>query len=300
MLNARLVDVLDDIRPPDGRLGDPNFREITVRHVLQHSSGIPNRIRVKGNPRRRPEEQEEGEDEDDSADGDSNERGIELLRTAMAGQLDFAPGSRRSYSNSAFVIARLVIERASGKAYEPFVIDHILRPMGIMRAIMEKAEAAAEETCRYVLGVEGRRPAVRNVANWLFTSSDMVRFLTAVAGTRGQPFLKRPTFRAMVAPPSPPIKPGRGGSHVGLGWDGVVNTPQGPGFSKNGGKPGVSGWAQHRPDGVSWAFMINTNRLGAKQANNEKHPNAARVIRQRVNHELDGQKSWPDVDMFRA
>jgi CubicO group peptidase (beta-lactamase class C family) len=169
-LRARLIDVLDDIRPPGGRFGDPNFREITVRHLLQHTSGIPNRVKVKGNRRRKPGEDED-EEEEDSGDGNSSEGAIQLLRTAMAGPLDFAPGSEHSYSNSAFVVARLVIERASGKSYVPFVTEHILS-------------------------------------------------------------------------------------------------------------------------------MINTNSMGAKRATGDEGPNPAGVIRRRVNRELDGQKAWPEVDMF--
>ena len=45
-LDARLVDVLADIRPPGGRFADPNFERITLRQVLYHGSGIPNRVHV--------------------------------------------------------------------------------------------------------------------------------------------------------------------------------------------------------------------------------------------------------------
>jgi N-acyl-D-amino-acid deacylase len=289
-LNARLVRVLDDIHPPGGGFADPDFGEITVHHILYHASGIPDRVKIPGKKRRRP-----GDEDADEDDTETTDRPAAMLRAAMSGPLDFPPGSDHHYSNSAFMIVQLVVERASGQSFVPFVTNEVLRPMGITHALMEKLEPVPDETARYVIGPKGRHAAVRGSVNWLFTPTDMVRFLTSVAGTRGQPFLSPRMYQAMVAVPRPPVLPGPGGKHVGLGWDAVVNTPRGAGFSKNGGKAGVSAWAEHRPDGVSWAFMLNTNgdnKFGGRNPANE-------IIRL-VNQGLDRQSEWPAVNLFET
>jgi CubicO group peptidase (beta-lactamase class C family) len=290
-LDARLVDVVPDIRPEGGRFADPRFEQITVRHVLYHASGIPNRVRARSGPKAEPVDP----GEDGGEDEESSREAALQLREAMGGPLDFAPGSTHRYSNSGYLIARLVVERGSGQDYVRFVEQHVFRPMGITRAVMERLEPTAGETGRYVIGPRGRMPAPRKASNWLFTPTEMVLFLTAMAGSRGRPFLSRPSYRAMVAPPPPPIETKPGRPHVGLGWDAVVNTPRGAGFSKDGGKPGVSAWVQHRPDGVSWAFMINTTR-----ANKVEGPNPAAEIRRLVNDALDHQATWPAHDLFRT
>ena len=45
--------------------------------------------------------------------------------------LDFSPGERWRYSNSAYVVLGIVIENISGLSYEQFVRDSIFRPLGM-------------------------------------------------------------------------------------------------------------------------------------------------------------------------
>jgi len=51
---------------------------------------------------------------------------------------------------------------------------------------------------------------------------DLVRFMTALDGTRGKPLLNEKMHEAMLAPP-PPLKPRPNGTWPGLGWDSVVS-----------------------------------------------------------------------------
>lgn len=45
--------------------------------------------------------------------------------------LDFAPGERWSYTNTAYPLLGMVIERVSGKSYEAFVTERIFKPLGL-------------------------------------------------------------------------------------------------------------------------------------------------------------------------
>ncbi len=96
-----------------------------------------------------------------------------------------------------------------------------------------------------------------------------MKFISAVAGSGGKPFLSRKLTREMLAAPAPPWKGGGKGRHPGLGWDSVGHFPAGVRFSKNGGKPGVSTWLEHLEFGVDWALLLNTSPLPERSAREE-------------------------------
>ena len=92
-------------------LSDPRKREITVRQLLNHTSGIC------------PE-----------ATGARNDGTWEYVlghsgdeRTA---RLAFAPGSACGYSTHAFAHAALVCETVTGQPYDQFAIENLFRPIG--------------------------------------------------------------------------------------------------------------------------------------------------------------------------
>jgi CubicO group peptidase (beta-lactamase class C family) len=285
-LEARLVELFADLQPLEGkRPADPRFREITIHQMLYHGSGIVRDIRK---PRHDPKDQDDDED--------SNDDIVAVYRTALSRPLQFAPGSDHRYSNAAFVILQMVVARASGQPYEAFVRQHILRPVGITRMVMETDAYIPDETRRYTLGPRGLQPVVGHKAsNWLATPTDLMRFLTAVDGSRGRPILSPRLKTLMLAVPPPPIKPNAQGRHVGLGWDAVQRTPEGVRYSKNGGKAGVRAWLEHLPGGIDWAFQFNTG----EQANPDaKTPAALTEAARRIAEAAESVKRWPDIDLF--
>ena len=91
------------------------WRNITIHHLLTHTSGIPS-----------------------FTDFPDNER-FERLPTAVAANvqrfrdkpLDFEPGTQMRYSNSGYVLLGCIIEKVSGKSYEEFVTEKIFQPLGM-------------------------------------------------------------------------------------------------------------------------------------------------------------------------
>jgi CubicO group peptidase (beta-lactamase class C family) len=174
----------------------------------------------------------------------------------------FDPGTEHKYSNAGFTILQLIIERVTGEKYEPFIHQHVLRPMRITRMHLERPGGyGPDETRRYEPG--GRRPAPRRAANWLAPSGALARFAAAVAGSGGRPTFLNPRTMALMLEYPPSLRAaGREKErpvHVGLGWDNVQTFPDGTyRFSKNGGKPGVQAWLEHLETGIDWALMFNT------------------------------------------
>ena len=256
-LNARLVDVLSDLKPLPGKgIVDPRFKEITVHDLLYHAGGFPGHFKAKGN--------ELDQEDEEEADAQASA----TYRALMSRPLEFAPGTRSKYSNVGFVMLQLVIDRAAGQGYESYARQNILEPMGITRMHMEKpGDYEPNETRRYKPG--GRQLARRLVANWLASSGDLVRFVSNVAGSNGKTFLSRKMTTTMLAPPPPPVGIRPNGDHVGLGWDAVHPYPRGNRFSKNGGKPGVQAWLEHMESGIDWAFLYNTSPPEGKSSRRE-------------------------------
>jgi CubicO group peptidase (beta-lactamase class C family) len=116
-----LVDINREVRAylPDFPLHHPSGREVTVRHLLSHSSGIANPIPVSW--------VHLAEDPTVNLD-DFTKR---LL--ARYHRLTFEPGSRYAYSNLGYLVLGQVIERISGQSYTDYIQQHILEVLDMHR-----------------------------------------------------------------------------------------------------------------------------------------------------------------------
>ncbi|MFH8370601.1 serine hydrolase domain-containing protein [Streptomyces sp. NPDC018031] len=95
---------------------------ITVRQLLQHTSGIPDML---------PEIPALN-----SADGYRSERfrtytPEELVRLAQQRSPDFSPGADWSYSNTNYVLAAMIIHEVTGRSWADEVDKRIIRPLGL-------------------------------------------------------------------------------------------------------------------------------------------------------------------------
>ncbi|MDC6390720.1 serine hydrolase [Maribacter sp. PR1] len=90
--------------------------KITTHHLLTHSSGIPNYTSFPGFF------------EEESRNPYTPE---EFVKKFQDKELDFAPGSQYSYSNSGYFLLGVLIEKLSGKSYEEMLHDNILTPLGM-------------------------------------------------------------------------------------------------------------------------------------------------------------------------
>jgi D-alanyl-D-alanine carboxypeptidase len=87
-------------------------RKVTLRHLLEHNSGITanifeNLLSVRSNR--------------------------DYLPAATKGPLSFEPGTRQQYSNAGYVILGEIIERVSHEVYHEYIQRHVFAPAG-MRA----------------------------------------------------------------------------------------------------------------------------------------------------------------------
>ena len=111
-LDAKLVDVL-----PDYKVTDPRQRDISIRQVLLHTSGLPD---VDDYGWDKPQYDEQA-----------------LQQWALEESprdLLFDPGSAREYSNVGFEVLGFVIERVSGLSFADYVRKNIFEPLKMVQS----------------------------------------------------------------------------------------------------------------------------------------------------------------------
>jgi CubicO group peptidase (beta-lactamase class C family) len=106
------LDVQEPICPYIPECPD-SWQEITIHHLLNHTSGIPDLT--------------EFPDFDTfKARPSSPEQTIALFKNKT---LDFQPGKRWSYSNSGYILLGYIIEQVSSQSYEMFLQENIFDPL---------------------------------------------------------------------------------------------------------------------------------------------------------------------------
>jgi len=121
-LDSRLVDCL-----PYFEMRDPRYKEITLRQMLSHTSGMPDCDDYEwGNPY----------DVDDALE--------RYVRSLADLELLFDPGTDYSYSNIAFEVLGCVISRTSGMTFEEYIKHNIFSPLGMVHSTFLRREVPAE------------------------------------------------------------------------------------------------------------------------------------------------------------
>jgi D-alanyl-D-alanine carboxypeptidase len=98
----------------------PGWNEVTLKHLLQHTSGIKELTDTepfKGNQGRDWTPQE-------------------VVAGIAREPLDFEPGQKAKYSNTGFIILGLVIEKVTGIPYGDFLAAKITMPLGMAHTML--------------------------------------------------------------------------------------------------------------------------------------------------------------------
>jgi CubicO group peptidase (beta-lactamase class C family) len=89
--------------------------KVTIRHLLNHTSGIPNFTAFP----------------DFGKTKSIAQTPAEMVARFKDRPLEFAPGTRWNYTNSGYVLLGYLIERISGVSYEKFITDNIFTPLAM-------------------------------------------------------------------------------------------------------------------------------------------------------------------------
>ena len=124
---------------PEFRMADPRYRQITVRMLLNHSSGLMGSSLENGLLF----------DDPDPAATDT------LLERLATQTLKADPGAYSVYCNDGFTLAELVVEAVSGQDFMDYVREHILAPAGLEH-VYAPADAPDAELASIYTGTDPR------------------------------------------------------------------------------------------------------------------------------------------------
>jgi CubicO group peptidase (beta-lactamase class C family) len=99
------------------------WNQITVRHLLSHTSGIQNHVAVPGYLNRFKT----------NLSFETTPAREEILKEFFKLPSEFEPGETWAYDNTGYYLLGIVVEKASGKSYYQFLDERIFKPLG-MRA----------------------------------------------------------------------------------------------------------------------------------------------------------------------
>ena len=166
----------------------PGWNEITLRHLLQHTSGI--------------------KDVTDVEPFKSNQWKDWTPQEVVAGiarePLDFEPGQKAKYSNTGCIILGLVIEKITGISYGDFLAAKITKPLGMAHTTLGSNSALIPKRVSgyaYAGGLMNAEYASLRLpyasGGILSTPSDLIKLAKVF---RGEVLLNEKSIREMFGP----------------------------------------------------------------------------------------------------
>ena len=212
-------------------------KRLTLRHLLTHTSGLPDMLPDNDDMRKR------------------NAPLSEFVKGAMTVPLAFAPGSKVQYQSMGILLAAEIVERISKRPLRKFLHDELFKPLGMSRTALGMGNYKMSDVVRSQVDPtpESRHwdwnsPYWRDLgAPWggaHSTAADIAAFLRAFAKPSGKPVSKE-TARMMISNQAAGLKPG-----WGIGWS---VTPKPFGHS---GSTGTMSWADVEKDRI---FVLLTS-----------------------------------------
>ena len=199
----------------DFKMADSRYTKITVRMLLNHSSGLAGTSL--GNAF--------------LFDDDDQQATTDLLKRLSTQKLKADPGAFSAYCNDGFTLAELIVEAVSGKEFIDYVHAEILSPLGLkMTFAPQDSFSKSLLAPTYASAGDSRELPIESLgivgAGGLYaTASDLAAFGGALTGTS---LLSAKSTAAMSAPeydrgiwPDEPL----GLTSFGLGWDAVEFAP---------------------------------------------------------------------------
>lgn len=179
-----------------------SWKKITVRHLLTHTSGIPDYT---------------AKDVDFRKDYTEED----LLKILMKLPLEFQPGDKWNYSNSGYMLLGFLIHKASGKFYGDVLEERVFGPLGMTTAqVISESDIIPNRAAGYELK-DGKIKNQDWVSPSLNTTADGALYLTALdmshwaEGLNGNRLLKSESFKQMWTA----VKLNNGTSFpYGFGW----------------------------------------------------------------------------------
>lgn len=293
--------------PPSGKL--PVYDQITVRQLLQHTSGFPDGAAEVSLP---AIQRLAG-----AAFGVAVPSAEQMVRWQLGQPLASPPGQTYRYTNGGMIAASRVIEQASGKPYGRFIREEVLAPAGITRTRLagplRRDRLPGEVRYHVPVGTpmipspfpgEGMEDmpytinlaAAEGAGGWASSVVDLVRLLSRLNPSRPDSVLSATAFEEMIRRPPPPV------SQSGNTWYGIgINVEdQGGGnlvLRHLGNMPGTNALVL-RLQGIDLTIAALFNMRGPGEDSELAATDAGRLLATAVSNYVRTGRPWPTQDLF--
>jgi CubicO group peptidase (beta-lactamase class C family) len=209
----RYEDLLTDLFPDFPEYG----RAITIRNLLNHTSGMPDYEELMPAAGRSvPVE-----------DVQIQDAGVlDLLKRQKAGW--FGPGSRWRYSNSSYILLGLIVEKVSGRSFPSFLQKRIFTPLNMintlayvpgMNKVPNRAFGYGKENGRWIVTDQSPTSATLGDGGIYSSLADLLQWDEAL---RRHSLLSeaemRPALTPVRVPSKGPTGPDGAPAEYGFGW----------------------------------------------------------------------------------
>lgn len=239
---------------------DKNYHKITIEHLLRHQGGFYRDPLFSSNDVRNQLQLDHPPVKED------------FYRLVLKHKLRFMPGEWEKYSNFGYLLLSEIIEKVSGKPYEEFIREEVLKPAGCydMHIGGSYYRDRRENEVRYYThegdgkfveeyngsGVMVERcyggnniPLLSGAGAWCGSPAEIARL---VASIDGRPEVEDIISADAVAQMTEYFDK----DTYSLGWNDT--TPE-KGWSRTGTLAGTSALVKYFPDGECWIMITNTS-----------------------------------------
>jgi N-acyl-D-amino-acid deacylase len=256
-------------RPAETTL-DERWKQITIRHLLQHTAGWDRNQSF--DPMFRPTQIAA------ELKAPSPASAWSVIRYMLGQPLDFSPGERYAYSNFGYCLLGRVIEQVTKQRYEAYLRQTILAPLGIRHMRIGDSRRSAPGEAHYYLPTEETTTSVFDPnekvswpyggfyleamdahGGWIASPSELIHF--AAAADSQNDLLRAETRRLAALRPEGAAGYDKEGKptdkYYGLGW---MMRPVSGGSANwwhTGSLPGTYTLMVRRHDGICYVAMFN-------------------------------------------
>ncbi|GAA3147960.1 serine hydrolase domain-containing protein [Planomonospora alba] len=241
----------------------PGGSRITVRQLLNHTSGLFDYLQTEGMPK---------DGGDVLRDGRRTYTPEQLVRTAVANPPYFAPGAGWMYSNTNYILAGMIIERATGNTYREEVARRILKPLGLRDTFLPGTSVRIPgphargyfprtvDPVGRLVDVTELNPSFAGAAGEMIsTTADVGRFFTALLGGK---LLAPEQLREMTTLVDISRQTGVPGLGYGLGLESVKLSCGVRSWGHGGSIPGYATYVGFTRDARRQAVLYATGMTG--------------------------------------
>ncbi|MEI7578153.1 MAG: serine hydrolase domain-containing protein [Armatimonadota bacterium] len=179
-------------------------------------------------------------------------------------KMDFAPGTKYNYNNTAYCLLGSIIERTTKKDYYAALDSYLLRPAGMRSTGSEKKFKVVESFD------EQGKPSVKLNMDWPYAAGALVSTLSDMAkwdvALRGE-LLFTAAEKQLMFNPDPATQ--KLGHDYGFGWDTTYANGKVYSYSHTGGIPGFSNIIERTANGVTTIVLANHEYEGVVSLRSE-------------------------------